>query len=64
MPRDVRTRWNSTYDMLTFTYNYWDAINTITANREIKVRNYEIEDEWNIVVDTIGFLATKMGNKH
>jgi hypothetical protein len=50
MPHDVRTRWNSTYGMLTFAYDYRDAINKITANREMKLRDYEIdEDEWNIV---------------
>lgn len=50
MPRDVRTRWNSTYDMLTFAYDYRDAINNITANREMKLREYEIdEDEWSII---------------
>ena len=50
MPRDVRTRWNSTYDMLVFAYQYKDAINDITAIREMKLRNYEIEpEEWEII---------------
>jgi len=37
MPRDVCTRWNSTYDMLTFAYEYKDALNKITAMREMKL---------------------------
>ena len=50
MPRDVHTRWNSTYDMLTFAYHYKDALSKITAVREMKLRDYEIEpEEWNIV---------------
>jgi len=50
MPRDVRTRWNSTYDMLDFAYDYKDAVNKITAIREMKLRKYEIEpDEWEMV---------------
>lgn len=50
MPRDVRTRWNSTYDMLSFAYEYKDAINDLTDIREMKLRNYEIdEEEWEIV---------------
>jgi hypothetical protein len=50
MPRDVRTRWNSTYDMLTFAYEYKDALNNITAMREMKLRNYEIEpEEWDSI---------------
>jgi hypothetical protein len=50
MPRDVRTRWNSTYDMLAFAYEYKDALNNITALREMKLRDYEIEpEEWEVV---------------
>jgi hypothetical protein len=50
MPRDVRTRWNSTYDMVDFAYTYKDAIMNITAIRDMKLRDYEIdEDEWEII---------------
>ena len=50
MPRDVSTRWNSTYDMLKFAFAYSDPINTITADRSMKIRQYEIKDhEWTIV---------------
>ncbi|KAH9975669.1 hypothetical protein BGW80DRAFT_1119040, partial [Lactifluus volemus] len=30
MPRDVATRWNSTYDMLKFAKSYQDPINQMT----------------------------------
>ena len=50
MPQDVRTRWNLTYDMLDFAYEYKDALNKITALREMKLRDYEIEPEdWEVV---------------
>jgi hypothetical protein len=50
MPRDVRTRWNATYDMLEFAYEYKDAINQITDRRDMKLRDYEIEPhEWDVV---------------
>jgi hypothetical protein len=50
IPRDVRTRWNATYDMLEFAYQYRKAINIITDIREMKLRLYEIEaHEWEIV---------------
>lgn len=50
MPRDVTTRWNYTYEMLSFAYTYRDAYNEITANREMKMREHELSDEeWEIV---------------
>jgi hypothetical protein len=50
MPRDVTTRWNYTYEMLSFAYSYCDAYNELTGNRDMKMQKYEIEDaEWEIV---------------
>jgi hypothetical protein len=50
MPRDVTTRWNFTYEMLNFAYTYRAAYNEITANRDMKMRKYEIQDtEWKTV---------------
>ncbi|KAJ7849523.1 hypothetical protein B0H14DRAFT_2236513, partial [Mycena olivaceomarginata] len=33
IPRDVRTRWNSTYDMLRFAEQYREVIDAITSNK-------------------------------
>ncbi|SRR6266851_4185980 len=50
MPRDIRTRWNATYNMLNFAYEYKDAINQITDRRDMKLRDYEIKpQEWDII---------------
>lgn len=50
MPRDVSTRWNSTYEMLKFAYLYREAIDKITGERALKLRDYELlESEWETV---------------
>lgn len=50
MPRDVSTRWNSTYEMLKFAYLYRKAIDKITGERAMKLRDYELlESEWETV---------------
>jgi hypothetical protein len=53
IPRDVRTRWNSTYDMLRFVQQYRAAVDAITADKTVKMRQYELDnDEW-VVVDQL-----------
>lgn len=49
MPRDVITRWNSTYDMLEFACDYREALDSITGNQKMKLRQYELSGEdWEI----------------
>jgi hypothetical protein len=50
IPRDVSTRWNSTYEMVSFAYKYRAAIDKLTAEREMKLHDYELSsEEWEIV---------------
>ena len=50
MPRDVSTRWNSTYEMLKFAYLYREAIDKVTGEHAMKLRDYELlESEWDTV---------------
>ena len=44
------TRWNSTFDMLDFAVKYRPAIDTMTAGRDLGLRNYELDQaEWKII---------------
>jgi hypothetical protein len=50
MPCDIHTHWNTTYDMLEFTYEYKEAINQITDRHEMKLQDYKIKPhEWDII---------------
>lgn len=50
IPRDVHTRWNSTYDMLDVAVKYKDAVDALCSKAERGLRTYELmEDEWRIV---------------
>ncbi|KAF8154636.1 hypothetical protein B0H34DRAFT_617307, partial [Crassisporium funariophilum] len=35
MPRNISTRWNSTFDMLNFAIDYRPAIDSMTSNRDL-----------------------------
>lgn len=49
MPRDVATRWNSTFVLLKFALEYREAIDLFTADKGNDVRQYEMDDEeWEI----------------
>jgi hypothetical protein len=51
MPRDVSTRWNSTFDMLDFAIEYQRAIDAISGDRDMKLRKFEMgKDEWELAI--------------
>jgi len=57
IPRDVVTCWNSTYDMMRFVVEYRVAIDTITADKSLKMRRYELNnDDWKIIQDLVAVL--------
>lgn len=50
MPRDVVTRWNSTFKMLDFALKYREGVDAITSDRTADLRNLELDDdEWELV---------------
>jgi hypothetical protein len=60
IPCDVVTRWNSTYDMMHFVLEYRQAVDQITADKTLKLRMYELDDDdWAIVEDLVSVLEVK-----
>jgi hypothetical protein len=52
MPRDVSTRWNSTYDMVEFAIEYRAALDIMTADRDMNLRQFELsKKEWSMVTE-------------
>jgi hypothetical protein len=50
LPRDVSTRWNSTFDMLDAAIEKRAAIDKITGDKENQLRDYELmEAEWKLL---------------
>jgi hypothetical protein len=50
MPRDVRTRWNSTYAMVEFAINHRKLLDLLGGDRANGLRDLELKaEEWRIV---------------
>jgi len=61
MPRDVATRWNSTYDMLAFAVQYRSAIDDITGDKNANLRKFELNDnEWDIALQLFETLKVRV----
>ncbi|KAG6839609.1 hypothetical protein C0991_000965 [Blastosporella zonata] len=57
IPRDVRTQWNSTFDMLQMALSYCMAVDAITADKALNLRHYELfDDEWMAISDVVSVL--------
>ncbi|KAF8232976.1 hypothetical protein L208DRAFT_1269262, partial [Tricholoma matsutake] len=54
IPHDVKTHWNSTYNMLKMANQYHHAINDLIANKLLKLQQYELdENDWVILEDLL-----------
>ncbi|PPQ84663.1 hypothetical protein CVT26_004180 [Gymnopilus dilepis] len=57
MPRDVKTRWNSTYDMLAFAIEYKDALKELTGDLGNGLQAFELnDDEWELAEELANVL--------
>jgi hypothetical protein len=65
MPRNVATQWNSTFDMLDFAVEYREALESITGNQRMKLRQYELsEEDWIITTQLRDALKVRLSNCH
>ncbi|KAG6809481.1 hypothetical protein H0H92_016073, partial [Tricholoma furcatifolium] len=57
IPRDVKTRWNSMFDMLKVILEYRQAIDAIMGERTLNLRRFELIDEdWKVLADLVKVL--------
>lgn len=50
MPRDVATRWNSTFNLLSYALDHRKAVDTVTQRRDLGLRKFELgEEEWELL---------------
>ena len=57
IPRDVVTHWNSTHNMMVFAIKYRKPIDSIMADKNLKLRKYELDNEgWNIIEQLVSVL--------
>lgn len=58
MPRDVATRWNSTFDLLRYGMDHKEAIDVITRRRDL--RKFElVDEEWELVEQLCSVLKVR-----
>jgi hypothetical protein len=63
MPRDVSTRWNSTYDMVEFATNYRAALNIMTADRDMNLRQFELsKKDWSLATELSEVLQVRLSS--
>lgn len=60
IPRDVRTRWNSLYDMLSVAVTYKEVINSFTGDRNLGFRNFDLSNaQWTLLEDMLHVLKVR-----
>lgn len=64
IPRDVRTRWNSTWRMLRFFVDYREAVDRLTEDRKLGLRELEItEEEWGTAEELCAVLQVRSSDR-
>ena len=54
-------RWNSTHDMMVFALEYRKPIDSITVDKSLKLRRYELDNEgWDIIEQLVSVLQVSI----
>ena len=53
MPRDVSTRWNSTYDMVEFIIGYRAAVDAVTDKRRLGLGIYALDGRGWLILEQL-----------
>jgi hypothetical protein len=57
IPHHVKTRWNSTYNMLIVTFDYHLIIDNMTGNKTLNLCQYELDDgDWEVIKNLLRVL--------
>jgi hypothetical protein len=61
MPRDVTTRGNLTYDMLSFAYEHKAAVKSLTSDLNNDLHEFELNKvEWQLLKELCDILAVSL----
>lgn len=65
IPRDVSTRWNATYLLLSFAQQYKGPINAVCDDRTLSLRVFSLdEEEWDVVYQLTTVLSVSARSCH
>ena len=57
IPRNVKTCWNSTFDMVKMAFKFHPVIDDITADKSLKLCKYKLDDDdWKVIGDLLQVL--------
>jgi len=64
MPHNVKTHWNSMYDMLSFALKYKEALKELTSDLSNNLHSFKLNDtEWELVAEIMENLKVRPNDR-